>query len=113
MFSGAEKLSVIERTSDREFAAGFVAGAALGALAMVSYSEPEGCQVVREFGCGEPSAGGIIAGTLLLGGLGTAVGVGIDALIRRDAKIYQRGAHATLSPVLTRGVRGALVSLRW
>jgi hypothetical protein len=93
---------------------GFGVGAALGVLAMASYSEPEGCQAVRAWGCGEPSAGGMFAGTLLLGGLGTAVGVGIDALIRRDSKIYQRGgAHATLSPVLASGVRAARASLRW
>jgi fermentation-respiration switch protein FrsA (DUF1100 family) len=56
-----------------------------------------------------------VAGTLLFAGLGTAVGVGIDALIRRDRAIYRRGAgaHMTVAPALGRGVLGALVSVTW
>jgi hypothetical protein len=51
----------------------------------------------------------------VFGGLGTAVGVGIDALIHRDREIYRRGggALATVGPVLGRGLRGAVVSVTW
>jgi hypothetical protein len=60
---------------------GFAVGAALGVVALATYEEPEECSEVGGFYCGEPSGGGIVAGGLLLGGLGAAVGVGIDALI--------------------------------
>ena len=90
---------------------GFGVGAALGLAAIATAS---GCDPVV-IGCSEPGAGGYVAGTLLLGGLGTAVGVGIDALIHRDREIYRRGAgaHATVTPALGRRALGAVVSVTW
>jgi hypothetical protein len=47
--------------------------------------------------------------------LGTAVGVGIDALIRRDRVIYQRAGQlqTRIAPVVGTRVRGALVAVSW
>jgi hypothetical protein len=92
---------------------GFGVGAALG-LTAIATKDHSNCDPVL-FDCTEPSAGGYVAGTLLVGGLGTAVGVGIDALIRRDRAIYRRGAgaHMTVAPALGRGVLGAFVSVTW
>ena len=67
------------------------------------------------FYCFNPTAGDYVTATLILGGLGTAVGVGIDALIRRDREIYRRGggARTTVAPALGRSVRGVVVSVTW
>jgi hypothetical protein len=87
---------------------GFGVGAALGLAVMAAGT---GCEI----GCLETGAGGYVAGMLLMGGLGTGVGVGIDALIHRDREIYRRGAgaHSTAAPALRRGALGALVSVTW
>lgn len=84
---------------------GFGVGAALALTA-------RGTQDSRDW---DTSPGAYVAGTLIFGGLGTAVGVGIDALIRRDREIYRRGggAHATVAPALGRGLRGVVVSVTW
>ena len=93
---------------------GLATGAALAVVAGLTASDPEGCEAVPGFGCGEPTTGGIVAAALLLGGLGTAVGVGIDALIHRNPEIYRRGApRVVLSSVLGRGIGAAFVSVRW
>ncbi len=70
---------------------GFGVGAALGLAAIATASACDPAVI----GCSEPDAGGYVAVTLLMGGLGTAVGVGIDALIHRDREIYRRGAART------------------
>ena len=90
---------------------GFGVGAALGLAAMASVS---GCDPAV-IGFSEPDAGGYVAGTLLFGGLGTAVGVGIDALIHRDREIYRRGAgaHAAVTPAFGRSALGAFVLVTW
>ncbi len=93
---------------------GFGAGAALGLIAIATSSEDPACQT-EWFLCPETSSGGYVAGALLMGAVGTAVGVGFDALIHRDREIYRRGAgaHATVAPALGRGVRGVVVSMTW
>jgi hypothetical protein len=57
----------------------------------------------------------IAVGGLLFGGVGAAIGVGVDALIHGKHEIYRRapGARATIVPVLGRGVRGGAVSYSW
>ena len=67
------------------------------------------------FDCSDPTAGGYVAAALVGAGLGTAIGVGVDALIHRQREIYHRAgvAHATVAPALGRGVRGAVVTLTW
>jgi hypothetical protein len=51
----------------------------------------------------------------MLAGLGAAVGVGIDAIFRREEVICARPARSaaslTLSPILSRGRAGDLLSL--
>jgi hypothetical protein len=93
---------------------GFTSGAALGLLAVVS-EENRDCEPAGFFSCGDPPAAAYLVAPLVLGGLGAGVGVGIDALIRRDANLFQRGEErgATLTPVLGRSVRGLAVSVHW
>lgn len=90
---------------------GLGVGAALGFSAIL---DAESCEP-EEFLCGDPGAGSYVGGALLGGGLGSAIGVGIDALIRRNPAIYRRGAASrmTLSPALMRGARGAVVAITW
>jgi hypothetical protein len=50
----------------------------------------------------------------VLGGLGAAIGVGIDALIHKDPTLFRRAdSHVMLAPAVGRGVRGVTVSVRW
>ncbi len=60
-------------------------------------------------------AGYIIGATLVFGAIGAGIGVGVDALIRRNRVIYRRDAdvQARLAPVVAPGVRGAVVAIRW
>jgi len=90
---------------------GLGVGAAMGLAAIATAS---GCDPVA-IGCSEPDAAGYVGATLLFGGLGTGVGVGIDALIHRDREIYRRGtgAHATVTPALGRRALGAVASVTW
>lgn len=92
---------------------GLGVGAGLG-LAVIASEDQSDC-LPATFFCSDTGTGGYVAGALLLGGLGTAVGVGIDALIHRDREIYRRGggAVATIAPVLGHGVRGAVLSVTW
>ena len=92
---------------------GFVAGAAVG-LAAIAADDASNCNPVGDPYCGDPSAGGYVGGALIVGGLGTAVGVGIDALIHHKREIYRRGGtHVTAAPAFGHGVRGGLVSVSW
>ena len=67
------------------------------------------------FGCAEPGPGAYAVGALVFGGLGAAVGLGIDALIRRDPAIYRRGStpRVTLAPALGPHTSGAVLSVSW
>ncbi len=93
---------------------GLASGAALGFLAVITEENAE-CEPGVFFSCGEPTAGAYVAVPLVLGGLGTAIGVGIDALVRRDANLFHRSGNArvTLAPALGRGVRALTVSMQW
>ncbi len=93
---------------------GFAAGAGLGLVAVISEENAE-CQPAGFFSCGDPPAGAYLAAPLILGGLGSAVGVAIDALIRRDPNLYRRGGErrVTLAPAIKHGVRGFSMSVRW
>jgi len=90
---------------------GLGAGAALGLVSVAS--EPDKSCF---FACTDnKTTSEYVTITLLMGGLGTAVGVGIDALIHRNREIYRRGkvAHTTVAPAIGRGVRGVVVSMTW
>jgi hypothetical protein len=95
---------------------GFGFGAALG-FAGIAADDHRSCTPGMGFvdDCSDPTGAGYIVGTLVFGALGSAVGVGVDALIRRDRGIYRRGERAELvvSPVLARGRRGAVFSMSW
>ena len=88
---------------------GFASGAALG-LGVVIGEESNDCEPGVFFSCGEPTGGAYVAGPLVFGGLGAAVGVGIDALIRKDPRLFQRTgpARVTLAPAV-----GRVSALSW
>jgi hypothetical protein len=87
---------------------GFGTGAALGLLAATAGS----CD--GEIGCFE-GPGWVAYTTLLMGAMGAGVGVGIDALIRRDRIVYPRKPRpqARLAPAIGPGVRGVVLGLTW
>jgi hypothetical protein len=93
---------------------GLVAGAGLGiaALAADDYAD---CDPTVIFACSNPSAGGYFAAGAIMGGLGAAVGAGVDALIHRDRNIYRRGGgrHVLVSPALGPGVGAVTLSISW
>ena len=93
---------------------GLASGAVLGLLAVIT-EENADCEPEGFFSCGDPIAGAYIVAPLVFGGLGTAIGVGIDALIRRDPNLFRRSGNGrvTLAPALGRGVRVLTVSVRW
>ena len=93
---------------------GFAAGAALGLLGVIAEERAE-CEPGGFFSCGDPTAAAYILAPAVLGGLGAAAGLGIDALIRKEPNLYRRGAgtHMVLAPALGRGMRGVVVTLRW
>ena len=92
---------------------GLAAGAAVGVVGL-AIEDHQKCEV-GDIYCSEPTGGGYAAGALLAGGLGTAVGVAIDALIHHERQIYRRGGQArvTVTPALREGKRGAVVSVSW
>ena len=92
---------------------GLGVGAGLG-LAAIATEEKRQC-FPEDIYCGETATGVYVAVPLLFAGLGTAVGVGIDALIHRNREIYRRGGGpiATVAPILGRDVRGAVISVTW
>ncbi len=92
---------------------GFGVGAALG-LASMAYEDTRSCDPMAFWDCSDPSAGSYAAVSMIMGGLGAAVGVGIDALVHRDAALYHRGnTRIALAPALGHGKRAAMVSVSW
>lgn len=97
---------------------GLLAGAALG-VALIAAEDMNGCSNAERasfFGCSDPTGLAYVLGAVVCGGLGSALGVGIDALIRRDPEIYKRrpGPRITLAPAFgPRGARGAVLSASW
>ena len=91
---------------------GFASGATLAVAALIS--EEHDCEPGYLF-CADPTAGAYFFGPLVFGGLGAAVGVGIDALIRKDPTLFQRtgGARVRLAPAMGPGLRAVMVSVRW
>jgi hypothetical protein len=105
-------------TLDNGALIGLAFGAALAFVAMADEAHRSCTPDMGPWGdddCSDPTGAGYIGGALFAGGLGLAVGVGVDALIRRDRGIYRRGekAQVGLSAVLARGKRGAVLSMSW
>ena len=93
---------------------GLGSGALLGWLAVLS-DDNRPCQPFQLFDCGDPSSGEYVVAASILGGLGAAVGVGIDAVIKKDPNLFRRGSAraVTVAPTIARGMRGLTVSVRW
>ena len=94
---------------------GLAAGAAFG-LGLVIAEKADDCEAEAFFDCGDPiGAAAYFLAPLVTGGLGAAVGVGIDALIRKDANLFLRagGARVRLAPAVGPGLRAVMVSVRW
>jgi hypothetical protein len=92
---------------------GLVSGAIYGLVAVAAEDNSD-CEPAGFFSCGDPGAAMYVLVPGILGGLGSAIGVGIDALIRRDPTLFRRGdSRVLLAPSLGRGVRGLSLSVRW
>ena len=91
---------------------GFVVGAGLALLTIVAEDSRScgSCDPVIAV----PAGGYFFAGAMIAGGVGAAVGVGVDALIRRDPNIYRRaGTRISVSPLFGRGTGGAVMGVSW
>lgn len=92
---------------------GFVSGAVYGLFAVIA-EENADCEPGGFFSCGDPTGAAYVLIPAVLGGLGAGIGVGIDALVRRDPTLFRRGdSRVVLAPSLGRGVRGLSLSVRW
>ena len=93
---------------------GLGVGAASGFLALLAEENRE-CEP-GFFSCGDPEPKHYLVIPLMTGGLGAAIGVGVDALIRREPNIYRRGsgtARLLVRPAFGRGIKAAVVSVSW
>jgi len=89
---------------------GLAVGAALGVGLVQDGSD---CDPVV-IGCGDPGAGNYVAAGLVLAGLGSAIGVGIDALIGGDRTVYRRGdTRVRVVPSVSRGGATAALTISW
>ena len=92
---------------------GFGVGAALGFAAVVS-EDTRSCDPDVLFDCSDPNPGGYAALTAIAGGLGAAIGAGVDALIHRNPSLYRRGnTRITMTPAIAPGKRAALLAVSW
>lgn len=87
---------------------GLGVGAGLGLLgALAAATDDSG------WGSPDPADVARIA-PLVLGGIGAGVGLGLDAVIRRETNIYRRqDATLSLSPTLGRSRRGVAIAVSW
>jgi hypothetical protein len=80
---------------------GLGAGAAYGGAFAYGFSD-------------HPRASDVAQGALVFGAIGTALGVGVDALIRGHRVVYRRRAVAHVVPLMgPRGRHGAAVNIGW
>ena len=59
------------------------------------------------------SAGHVLAGTVLIGGIGTGIGMAVDALIKSDRVIYSRSSAPVtvgIAPLMASGRKGIFVA---
>lgn len=82
-------------------AIGFAAGAAFG----IAYVHG-----VRD---SDLDAGSYAYGALVFGGIGAAVGLGVDALFNRNASVTKPPRRVALGPIVTRKTAGIHVIKRW
>jgi hypothetical protein len=94
---------------------GLGVGVGVGLLAELnenSASDDPFCGMAILADCNDDSTGAYL---LVWTGIGTLIGVGIDALIHRDRTLYERGgsAHVVLVPAVGRGGGGVRLSITW
>jgi len=100
-------------TLDNGALIGLVSGAVVGLIA-VAAEENTDCDPDVFFSCGDPTAGAYLVIPAIFGGIGAGIGVGIDALVRREPTLFRRGgSRVMLAPSLGPGVRGVRLSVRW
>lgn len=111
--SGARELRESDVTSIRQRRAdslknGAIIGLVSGLGAAVTLAAVSGALNDGE----DLSAGDVTAALAIYGGLGAAIGVGVDALIVGRPVIYDkaRTSGVTISPVMAWGRRGAMIS---
>jgi hypothetical protein len=108
-----ERILRIDRPRDRLWdgaLTGFGIGAGLGLLA------PFVIAANNDSAWSGPSASYVALFTApLFGGIGAGIGVGLDALIRREPNLYRRqgGSRISWSPALGRERRGVAFSVSW
>jgi len=93
---------------------GFGAGATLGYLKYRADTDPRDCRTDPWFcGWSGPDLAG--AAALMAGGIGVAAGVVIDPLIPANREVYRRRRETSVavSPTVSRGARGLVVSVSW
>ena len=95
-------------------AIGFAAGAAFGLASVIAEANRD-CVPEAFFSCFDPTPAPYVLVPAVVGGLGAAIGVGVDALIRRDPNLYRRAGavRLTVVPTVAPGARGVAVALRW
>ena len=92
---------------------GFVSGALYGLGAVIA-EEHADCEPGVFLSCGDPTAAAYVVIPPILGAIGAGIGVGIDALVRRDPTLFRRGdSRVILAPLLGRDARGLTLSVRW
>ena len=94
---------------------GLGVGAGFGVALVADYRS--GCHpaFLGGISCPGQSAAADAWGAAFFGAFGAAIGLASDALNRSGRQIYRRGSgvHATVTPTLGPGVRGAVASVRW
>jgi hypothetical protein len=103
----AQTVSLIEKRDSKKNGAiiGFVTGGILGGLA--------GAALMSTPDDSSASFGGAVVGGLIYGGIGAAIGTGIDALIKGRQAIYAKSkATVSVAPVIGRDRKGIVFTLR-
>jgi hypothetical protein len=108
-FSPADVLEIRQRRGDslgNGAIIGLIAGAAFGSVgALIICAEEADC------------AGAATAAVLAYGAIGAGMGVGVDALIRRERTIYRAPARPAasirISPIVTKNRQGIAVSWKF
>ena len=105
-----DRIVSIDRPGDRLWdgaLVGLVVGAGTG-LAVAAASDDSG------WGSPDPAFVALVL-TPMLGGIGAAIGVGVDAAIRRDSNLYRRTGpnRISLSPALGPRHRSVAISVWW
>ena len=89
---------------------GLGVGAGLGLLAALGAANDDS----GSWGAPGPGHVALVA-PLMLGGIGAGIGVGLDALIRREPNLYRRrgATRISLSPALGRSRPGVAILVAW